>query len=40
MVTHNESIKYIANHIFVLHDGRIKEDYINTDRKRVNEVDW
>ena len=40
MVTHNESIKYIANHIFVLHDGRIKEDYINTNRKRVNEVDW
>ena len=40
MVTHNESIKYIANHIFVLHDGRIKEDYINTERKRVNEVDW
>ena len=40
MVTHNESIKYIANHIFVLHDGRIKDDYINTDRKRVNEVDW
>ena len=40
MVTHNESIKYIANHIFVLYDGRIKEDYINTDRKRVNEVDW
>ena len=40
MVTHNESIKYIAHHIFVLHDGRIKEDYINTERKRVNEVDW
>ena len=40
MVTHNESIKYIANHIFVLHDGRIKEDYMNTERKKVNEVDW
>ena len=40
MVTHNESIKYIANHICVLHDGIIKEDYMNTDRKRVNEVDW
>ena len=40
MVTHNESIKYIAHHIFVLHDGKIKDDYINTERKRVNEVDW
>ena len=40
MVAHNESIKYIANHIFVLHDGRIKEDYMNTERKKVNEVDW
>lgn len=40
MVTHNESIKYIANHVFVLHDGVIKEDYINSDRKRVDEVEW
>lgn len=40
MVTHNEAIKYIADHVFVLHDGLISKDYINTERKRVDEVDW
>ena len=40
VMTKDSKFVIVANHIFVLHDGRIKEDYINTNRKRVNEVDW
>ena len=33
-VTHNEAIRYMADHILKLHDGNIREDIYNISKKK------
>lgn len=40
IVTHNEAIRYMVDHIIKVHDGLIAEDIINTEKKSAKEIDW
>lgn len=40
MVTHNDAIKHMADHVVKLHDGRIRENYKNDSRVSATELDW
>ena len=40
MVTHNDSIKYMADHVILLHDGNVKDSYYNKTKKSVDELEW
>ncbi len=40
MVTHNDAIKYMADHVVKLHDGTIRENYKNDSRVSATELDW
>lgn len=40
MVTHNEAIKNMADHILKLHDGYIREDIYNHNKKKASELEW
>ena len=40
MVTHNEAIKLMADHVIKLRDGMIKRDIINTEKITAAELEW
>ena len=40
MVTHNEAIKLMADHVIKLRDGKIRHDDINTQKITANELEW
>lgn len=40
MVTHNEVIKEMADHIIRLRDGKISEDIYNENKKTADEIGW
>ena len=40
MVTHNEAIKEMADHVIKLRDGKIRRDIVNTEKKTAAELDW
>ena len=40
MVTHNEAIKNMADHIIKLRDGVIRHDNINTKKIQASELEW
>lgn len=40
IVTHNEAIKYMVDHIVKVHDGRIDEDIRNENKIPASEIDW
>ncbi len=40
IVTHNEAIRYMADHILKLHDGNIREDIYNISKKKASEIEW
>lgn len=40
MVTHNEAIKLMADHVIKLRDGMIRRDNINTEKITAVELDW
>ena len=40
MVTHNEAIKLMADHVIKLRDGKIRPDDINTQKITANELEW
>ena len=40
MVTHNEAIKLMADHIIKLRDGKIRHDDINTAKIKAAELEW
>ena len=40
MVTHNEAIKLMADHVIKLRDGRIRHDDINTEKITAAELEW
>jgi len=40
MVTHNEAIKYMVDHVVKVHDGLIAEDLKNADKKSASEIAW
>lgn len=40
IVTHNEAIRYMADHILKLHDGNIREDIYNISKKKAREIEW
>lgn len=40
MVTHNEAIKLMADHVIKLRDGMIKRDIINTEKITAVELEW
>ena len=40
MVTHNEAIKLMADHVIKLRDGKIRHDDINTQKKTADELEW
>lgn len=40
MVTHNDAIKYMADRVVRLHDGTIRENYINNRKVSATELDW
>ena len=40
MVTHNEAIKQMADHIIKLRDGNIRHDNINKDKLTAAEIEW
>ena len=40
MVTHNEAIKLMADHVIKLRDGKIPHDDINTQKITADELEW
>lgn len=40
IVTHNEKILELADHVIKVDSGRIIQDYINPHKKRVEEIQW
>ena len=40
MVTHNEAIKQMADHIIKLRDGKIRHDIINKEKLTAAEIEW
>lgn len=40
MVTHNDAIKHMADHVIRLRDGSIRKDYHNEEKIPAMELDW
>lgn len=40
MVTHNDAIKNMADRVIKLHDGMIRENYVNESKISATELDW
>ena len=40
MVTHNDAIKYMADRVVKLHDGKIRENHKNSSKVSATELDW
>lgn len=40
MVTHNDAIKHMADHVIRLRDGSIRKDYRNEEKIPAMELDW
>ena len=40
MVTHNEAIQHMADHVIKLRDGRIRHDIVNTKKITAAELEW
>lgn len=40
MVTHNDAIKNMADHVVKLRDGQIRKNYVNEVKIPVEELDW
>ena len=40
MVTHNEAIKQMADHVIKLRDGKIRHDGLNTNKITASELEW
>lgn len=40
MVTHNSAIKNMADRVIRLHDGKVRENYVNTNRVAAADLDW
>lgn len=40
MVTHNEAIREMADHVVRLRDGKVRKDIKNTEKKSVDELEW
>ncbi|WP_034450739.1 ABC transporter ATP-binding protein [Butyrivibrio sp. AE2032] len=40
MVTHNEAIRYMADHVIKLRDGVVRHNDINTDKIPASELEW
>ena len=40
MVTHNEAIRNMADHVIKLRDGLIRKDIINTSKIKASELEW
>lgn len=40
MVTHNEAIRNMADRVVMLHDGRIRRNYMNKAKISAAELDW
>ena len=40
MVTHNEAIRYMADHVIKLRDGMIRHDIVNKEKIAAAELEW
>jgi putative ABC transport system ATP-binding protein len=40
MVTHNEAIKHMADHVVKLRDGKVRHNDINTNKISAADLDW
>ena len=40
MVTHNEAIKDMADHVIKLHDGAVRHNHINTNKVSAADLEW
>ena len=40
MVTHNEAIKEMADHVIKLRDGKIRHDIVNTQKTAAADLEW
>lgn len=40
MVTHNEAIKNMADHVIKLRDGAVRHNDINTNKISADELEW
>ena len=40
MVTHNEAIKNMADHVIKLRDGGVRHNTINTNKISADRLDW
>ena len=40
IVTHHEAIKYMANHVIKIRDGRIADNYYNETLKKAEDLEW
>lgn len=40
IVTHNQSISYMADRILKLHDGKIISNTVNTDKTAAGDLEW
>ena len=40
MVTHNEAIRHMADHVIKLRDGEVRHNEINTDKVSAADLEW
>ena len=40
MVTHNEAIQYMADHVVVIRDGRVRRNLINKHKMHAENLEW
>ena len=40
MVTHNEAIRLMADHVIKLRDGKVRKNEINTEKLSAMDLDW
>ena len=40
LVTHNDAIREMADHVIILRDGQIREEYRNDSKTPAAELDW
>ncbi len=40
IVTHNTAIKDMVDKVIKIKDGRIAEEYVNTNKKKASEIEW
>ena len=40
LVTHNDALKQMADRVIMLHDGQVRENYVNDTKTPAAELEW